>query len=160
MLDLLKYSDRLRTSSENGTTYVYDILRKKNIILQAEEFVRQCVVHFLVDEMKISTNLIKSEMGINVNNLSRRCDLITYDRNGIPILLVECKRPQVTLNQKVFNQIAMYNLPLNVPYLMVTNGTKTYFCEIDKDSNNISFLDELPFYENMIEKANFIKNKS
>lgn len=159
MLNLLKYIDRLRTSEEKGVTYVYDFIRRKNLVLQAEEMVRQCVLHYLVDELGISKNFIKSEKGIKVNKLLRRCDIIAYTRNGDPILIVECKSPKVKLNQKVFNQIAMYNLPLQVPYLMVTNGKDNYFCKIDFDRERFEFLEELPSYDLMIENITFDKKK-
>ena len=151
-LNLIKYTDHLRITKDGEISYVYDIIRKKNLVLLSEELVRQCIIHYFVDELKISKNLIWVEKGIKVNDLSRRCDIILIDRNANPILLVEVKSPKVKLNQKVFNQIAMYNLPLKVPYLMVSNGKDSYFCKIDFEHKKYEFLSELPTYEVMLNK--------
>lgn len=158
MIDLIKYADRLKVTSKEGLQYVYDFIRKKNIILQSEELIRQCILHYLVDELEISINLIKSEKGIKVNKLYRRCDIIAYHKNGHPLLIVECKSAKVKLDQKVFNQIAMYNIPLRVPFLMVSNGKETYFCQIDFENKSYVFLDALPPYDIMVEKSKFEEN--
>ena len=157
-LNLIKYTDHLRITKDGEISYVYDIIRKKNLVLLAEELVRQCIIHYFVDQLKISKNLIWVEKGIKVNDLSRRCDIILVDRNANPILLVEVKSPKVKLNQKVFNQIAMYNLPLKVPYLMVSNGKDSYFCKIDFERKSYEFLSELPTYEIMLKKYKLDKN--
>lgn len=146
-LNLLKYSDHFRIIKSEGVTYVYDVIRKKNIVLLAEEMVRQCILHYLIDEVLISKNLIMVEKGIKVNALARRCDILVNDRNGKHVLLVECKSPKIKLNQKVFNQIAMYNMPLEVPYLMVSNGSKNYFCKIDFEKKDYKFIPKLPSRE-------------
>lgn len=153
-LDLKKYVDRLSISKVDNQTFVYDIIRKKEIVLLPEELVRQCVVHYLIEEKGVSKNLMKVERGISVNKLSRRCDIIVYNRNGEAILLVECKRPEAKINQKVFNQIAMYNMPLQVPYLMATNGNETFFCNINFKEGEFTFLDDLP---SISELKNLIK---
>ena len=159
MIDLKKYIDRLQIQNDTDNTFIYDIIRKKNLVFQAEELIRQCILHYLIDELKFSKNHIKVEKGIKVNNLYKRCDIIVYDRNGNPILLVECKSPKVKVDQKVFNQIAMYNIPLQVPFLMVSNGDQTYFCEINFKNKSYEFLEELPTYEKIIENVNFDKNQ-
>ena len=150
MVNLIKYHENLDLRSSGGKKYVYDIIRKKDIVLIPEELVRQCAVHYLLDKIKVSKSLLKVEKGIKLNKLSRRCDIIVYDRNATPLLIVECKNPKVVLNQKVFNQIAMYNMPLQVPYLMVTNGESSYFCEIDFENHSYKFIEELPLYHEML----------
>lgn len=144
MLDLISYTNDLEITQEDGKTFVYDVIRKKKLVLQPEELVRQCILHFLLKEVKVPHKHIKIEAGIKVNNLYRRCDIIVYNRNINPILLIECKTPGQKLNQKVFNQIAMYNLPLRVPYLMVSNGKQNYFCKIDFENETYTFLESLP----------------
>ena len=151
-LNLLKYAEELQISKKEGKSFVKDIIRKKDIFLLPEELVRQCVIHFLISEIKISKNLMRVEKGIKVNGLFRRCDVIVYDRNALPLLIVECKSPSVKLDLKVFSQIAMYNIPLRVPYLMVTNGASNYFCKIDFQTENYEFLDFLPLYDEMLKK--------
>ncbi len=143
-LNLIQFADQLQLSKVGEKTMVYDMIRKKDLVLQPEELVRQCILYFLIHEKKISKNLIKVETGIKVNGLYRRTDIIIYDRNALPLLLIECKSPSQKINQKVFNQIAMYNLPLRVPFLMVSNGMTNYICEIDFEESDYTFLDEFP----------------
>lgn len=143
-LNLIQYAEYLQISKEGDKTVIHDIIRNKNLVLQQEELVRQCILYFLIHEKKISKNLIKVETGIKVNGLYRRTDITIYDRNAIPQLLIECKAPSQKVNQKVFNQIAMYNLPLRVPYLMVSNGSTNYICEINFEEGDYTFLEEFP----------------
>lgn len=151
-IDLLKYCEQVQISTSGGKKYIYDIIRKKNLILQPEELVRQCAILYLINELGVSKNLIRVEKAIKVNGLLRRCDIIVYDRNALPVLIVECKQPKQPVNQKVFNQIAMYNIPLKVPYLMLTNGSVHYFCIINFKNSDYKFLEGLPKYEKLIGK--------
>ncbi len=158
-INLITYTEKLKINSINGVKYVYDIIRKKDLILQSEELVRQCIIHYLIEKLQISKNLIQVEKGIKVNKLYRRCDILVTDRNNNSILLIECKSAKQKLDQKVFNQIAMYNLPLKVPFLMVSNGNENFFCQIDFEKETFEFIEELPSFENMVEKTKFEKNK-
>lgn len=151
-IDLLKYVGRLQVSKRDAQSYVFDIVRKKEVVLQPEEVVRQCTLHFLIEELAISKNLVRVEKGIKVNGLIRRCDIVVYDRNALPVLIIECKKPAHHLTQKVFNQIAMYNIPMKVPYLMLTNGADNYFCKIDFENSTYHFMDMLPSYDQMLRK--------
>jgi type I site-specific restriction-modification system R (restriction) subunit len=152
-IDLLKYVDHIEVSTRDKQNYVFDIIRRKEVVLLPEELVRQCTLHYLTKELGISKNLIRVEKGIKVNGLFRRCDILVYDRNALPILIIECKKPSQDLTQKVFNQIAMYNIPLQVPFLMLTNGASNYFCEIDFVNNSYQFMEMLPSYEKMLKKG-------
>ena len=152
-IDLLKYVDRIQIKKKDKQSFVYDFIRKKDILLLPEELVRQCVLHFLVESIGVSKNLIRVEKGIKVNGLFRRCDVVVYDRNALPVLIVECKKPSERLTQKVFSQIAMYNIPLQVPNLMVTNGSTNYFCEIDHENNDYRFIEMLPSFQEMLRKG-------
>ncbi|WP_235298395.1 type I restriction enzyme HsdR N-terminal domain-containing protein [Portibacter marinus] len=143
-LDLLKQSGKLEISESDGKKWVYDIIRKKPIVLLPEELVRQCIIWYLVDEKGVSKNLISVERGIKVNGLFRRCDLILYDRNILPYMIIEVKRPGQAITQKVFNQIAMYNIPLRVPYLMVSNGIDNYACHLNFEKKSFAFIDYIP----------------
>ena len=141
-LDFPTYSFRFK-NSENKRL-IFDPLRKIFVILTPEEWVRQHVIQWLLHDQKQSVSLMKSEQKIEVNGLTRRCDLLLYWPDGRIKLVVECKRPEVKINQETFDQIARYNSTLKSDFLMVTNGLSHYYCAINKDNNGYQFLKELP----------------
>lgn len=127
-----------------GKIEVYDIVRKKYVILQPEELVRQLAIHYLISEKNAPLSKMKVEKGLTVNELMKRCDILIYDKNIQPYFLVECKAANVRIDQTTFDQIARYNLPLQVPYLLVTNGLSTYCCKINGDKTGWQFLTDIP----------------
>lgn len=135
---------QLKLTRKNGKILVWCILRKKELVLTPEEWVRQHLIHFFINEKKIPQGLIVAEMSIVVNTLQRRCDLVIYSKEGKPSIVVECKAPDVQLTEKVFHQIAQYNFELGVDLLMVSNGIEHIICRIDRATGEISFLDDLP----------------
>ncbi len=141
-LNFPTYSFRLK-SSENGLQ-IFDIIRKKFVLLQPEEWVRQHVIHFLINTKKYPKSHINVEKQLVVNNLIKRYDIIVFTSAGDIQLLVECKAPEVNINQKTFDQIAQYNLLLKARYLMVTNGANHYYCEMDTKNEKYKFLKEIP----------------
>ena len=108
-------------NSENKIA-IFDIIRKKFILLTPEEWVRQHVVWFLIEEKKYPKSLVNVEKVITLNGLTKRYDIVVYNKNGGIEILVECKAPSVKIDQTTFDQIARYNMVLNANYLMVTNG--------------------------------------
>lgn len=143
-IDLIPYKSKLRLKKEGGKTYVFDFIRGKWLVLLPEELVRQLLVLYLIEEKGYSKNRIAIERGLKVNNLSKRCDILLFDNQTNPSLLVECKAPNVKINQDVFRQIAIYNLPLEVEYLLVTNGIQTYCCKMNYTEKSWEFLEEIP----------------
>ncbi len=144
-IDFLRYKGSLKMQkNKTGKIEVYDIVRKKYVILQPEELVRQLVIHYLVTERKAPLSKMRVEKGLTVNELMKRCDILVYDKNIQPYFLVECKSANVRIDQMTFDQIARYNLPLQVPYLLVTNGLSTYCCKINEDKTGWQFLTEIP----------------
>lgn len=127
--------------------YIFDFIRKKSVILTPEEWVRQNFLRYLVDEKKYPASLIAVEKEFKLNNLSKRCDAVIYNKLGNPFLIVECKASSVKIDQKVFDQIARYNMKFNVDYLIVTNGLQHFCCKIDYESGNYSFLKEVPLFK-------------
>ena len=123
---------------------VYDIVRKKYVILQPEEWVRQLVIQYLVSEKNAPLSKMRVEKGLTVNELVKRCDILIYNKQVQPFFLVECKAANIRIDQTTFHQIARYNLPLQVPYLLVTNGLSTYCCQINQDKTGWTFLSEIP----------------
>ena len=127
---------------------VYDPIRRKYIVLQPEELVRQLVVQYLVLEKKYPLSRIRVEMGLTINELSKRCDVLIFDKNATPFLLVECKSIHVPVDQAVFDQIARYNLKFKVPFLITTNGLTTFCCKMNYDTEGYEFLNEIPIFIN------------
>jgi len=143
-LNFPSYSFRIK-SSENKTL-IFDIIRKKYVILTPEEWVRQHVILFLIEEKKYPVSLIAVEKQLKINSLSKRTDVVVFNRKGTPEILIECKAPTVAINQQTFDQIARYNLTAKSNYLMVTNGLNHYFCQIDFEKETYIFLKDIPNY--------------
>lgn len=133
-------------NSENKIA-IFDIIRKKFILITPEEWVRQHVVWFLIEEKKYPKSLVNVEKLITLNGLTKRYDIVVYNKNGGIEILVECKAPSVKIDQTTFDQIARYNMVLNANYLMVTNGLEQYYCQMDYINKKYSFLKEIPNYK-------------
>jgi hypothetical protein len=143
-LNFPTYSFRFK-NSENKVS-IFDEIRKKFILLTPEEWVRQHVVQFLLQDKKYPKSYINVEKLIKINDLSKRYDGVVFQPNGEIFLLIECKAPEVPISQQTFDQIARYNLVLKAKYLMVTNGLNHYFCQMDFENEKYVFLKELPEY--------------
>ncbi|MRH99589.1 restriction endonuclease subunit R [Kriegella sp. EG-1] len=141
-LNFPSYDFRFK-SSENKVQ-IFDVIRKKFIVLQPEEWVRQHVIHQLIYDKGYSKNLINVEKQLNVNNLKKRYDIVVYNKDATIHLLVECKAPNIKIDQQTFDQIARYNMQLNAKYLMVTNGHDHFFCQMNYDEEKYDFLRQIP----------------
>lgn len=144
-LDLHKYHENLKTKKVNSVAHIYDIIRCKYLVLQAEELVRQLVVHYLI-EKGYPKEKIQVEKGMTINGLYRRFDIVVYDRAFVPYLLVECKSHKVPITQATFDQIARYNIEFKAPFLLVTNGVQSYCCAITYEDGGIEYLEGVPEY--------------
>jgi len=144
MLNFPEYSFRFK-NSENKL-WIFDEIRKRFVVLSPEEWVRQNVIQYLIREKSYSKNLINVEKQLMLNNLSKRYDIVAYDRDGKVILIVECKAPSVAIDQETFDQIARYNMNLQADFLMVTNGLNHYFCRMDYENQRYVFLRDLPSF--------------
>lgn len=133
----------LKLTRRSDEIYVWCMIRKKELKLTPEEWVRQHIIHYLVHHKSFPQGLISSELSIQVNDLQRRCDLVVHDRKGFPCMVVECKAPEVSLDQKVFAQIAQYNFKLGVEYLLISNGMDHVIMRIDKGTGEIEYLNDL-----------------
>ncbi|GHA37490.1 restriction endonuclease subunit R [Salinimicrobium marinum] len=141
-LNFPKYSFRFK-NSENKVA-VFDVLRKKFVVLTPEEWVRQHVVQFLLKEKNIPQSLLNVEKQLKVHGLIKRYDAIVYKPDGSIHLIVECKAASVPITQETFDQIARYNLALKATFLMVTNGLEHYFCQLDYEQEKYHFLKDIP----------------
>ncbi|MCB0585836.1 MAG: type I restriction enzyme HsdR N-terminal domain-containing protein [Phaeodactylibacter sp.] len=145
-LGLMRFRDLLKVKREKGKRYIFDPIRKKWLVLLPEELVRQLVIHYLLEEKNYNRNRINLERGLRVNSLQKRFDLLVYDMEVNPFLLVECKAPQVPISQDVFHQAAIYNMELKVRYLLITNGIETLCCSIDYQKKSVEYLEAVPEY--------------
>jgi len=127
--------------------YIFDIIRKKYVLLTPEEWVRQNFIRYLIEEKGYIQSLVRVEMFFKLNRLAKRADIALFNRKGQPKVLVECKSPKVTISQVVFEQVARYNLSFKVDFLIVTNGLQHYCCKMDYEQNDYSFLEEIPDFE-------------
>lgn len=123
-------SYNFRREFRGGEEYIFDEVRKKWVLLTGEEWVRQHILHYLVYDKGYSPALIAVERGIELNGLRKRFDIVVFDNTGSPKMIIECKAPDEVLNEKVFEQIARYNMSLKVDYLWVTNGKFNYCCNL------------------------------
>src|SRR4051812_7298038 len=114
-----------------GKLYIFDVLRRKYVFLTPEEWVRQHFVHLLINEYQYPKSLLKNEGGLTYNRLTKRTDIVVYDREGKPFMVIECKGANIPISQSTFEQAAQYNHTLKAPYLTVTNGLQYYCVAID-----------------------------
>jgi len=145
-LNLPTYKFRIK-SNENKYS-IFDIIRKKYVILTPEEWVRQHFIHFLIEEKKYPISLIAVEKKLTIHNLTKRTDILIFNTEGLPHIIIECKAPSIKISQETFDQIARYNLKLNANYLVVTNGLEHFFCSMDTVNEKFVFLKDVPNYLN------------
>jgi hypothetical protein len=143
-LNLPEYSFRIR--GKEGSETIFDLLRKKYVKLTPEEWVRQNFVQYLIHEGKYPPGLIGIEVMSGFNKLRKRVDILVHNRAGGPVMIVECKAPDVKIDDTVFDQVVCYNMGFKVPYLVVTNGIDHYACKIDHEQNKYDFLLAIPLY--------------
>ena len=134
----------LKTKLVDGTTQVFDQVRKKYLVLTPEEWVRQHFIHYLNQEKNYPLGLMGVELMVKYNGMQTRADIVLYTTEGKPNMIVECKAPNVKITQDTFYQIARYNLKLRVEFLVVTNGIRHFCCQMDYKKNEINFLEEIP----------------
>jgi hypothetical protein len=144
-LNFPTYSFRFK-NSENKVS-IFDAIRKKFVILQPEEWVRQHCVLYLMEEKNYPKSLINVEKELIINDLKKRYDIVVFNPDGSIHLIVECKAPKIPIKQNTFDQVARYNLALNATYLMVTNGLHHYYCQMDFDAERYHFLKDIPEYK-------------
>ena len=144
-LNFPTYTFRFK-NSENKRL-IFDDIRKKFVVCQPEEWVRQNCVQFLIQEKLYPKSLINIEKELIVNNLRKRYDIVVFNSDGSIFLIVECKSPKVTIDQSVFDQIARYNMTLDAKYLMVSNGINHYYCSMDHIAKEYRFLENIPNYK-------------
>ncbi len=136
--------------NKNNKRYIFDIIRKKYVILTPEEWVRQNLLLFLIEEKSYPKSLIRVEQKLEGKNMFFRSDAIVYDNKGNARMIIECKADNIKITQDVFEQISKYNLYFKVEYLLVSNGKENYICKLNYTDKSYVFLDEIPEYSELI----------
>ena len=144
-LNLPTYKFRIK-SSENKF-FIFDIIRKKYVMLTPEEWVRQHFILYLIEEKQYPISLIAVEKKITINKLTKRTDILIFNSDGKPDIIVECKAPSVKITQETFDQIARYNLKLNANYLVTTNGLEHFYCKMNVKNERYDFLEDIPIFK-------------
>ena len=145
VLNLPQYSFRIKEQA--GRKLIFDGFRRRWVTLTPEEWVRQNFARYLADEKHFPTSLVAIERSLRINQRDFRTDIVLFSKSGNPLVVVECKAPEVKISQQVFDQIARYNLDLRVSYLIVTNGLTHYCCRFDQLQLTYTFLPEIPDYK-------------
>lgn len=132
-----------------GGFRVFDVLRRRAVALTPEEWVRQNFVYFLISEREFPPQFMANEVALTLNGTSRRADTMVYTRGLRPLVVVEYKAPEITVGQKVFDQIARYNSVMQAPFLIVSNGMHHYCCRYGAEGA-YRFLPDIPTYAEML----------
>lgn len=128
--------------------YIWDPLRRKSVRNTPEEQVRQWFISVLHEGMGVPEHMMGSEVALRHGAKEYRADIVVYDRSARPVMIVECKRPEVTLDQEVVDQALRYNNELDVKYIAITNGPKTFIFE--RMAEGWQFMQKAPLWEEMV----------
>ncbi len=142
---LLDLQSQLKRS-DSANPQIFDPVRKKWIMESPEEMVRQCLILWLNQHQSIPFSRMAVEKQIQVFSLTKRFDLVIYGKSALPYILIECKSPQMSIHQKMFDQAAVYNMKLQAPYLGICNGIEFKMCQIDFEQKIYHFIYDLPQY--------------
>ncbi len=126
---------------------IFDVLRRRHVALTPEEWVRQHFVHYLMEHKGYPKGLLVNETELRIGDKRLRCDTVLYDKELQPRMIIEYKAPQITIQQKTFDQISVYNLLLHADFLVVSNGLQHYCCQMDYERRSYRFLTEIPDYD-------------
>lgn len=144
-LNLPNYEFNIK-ESENNKTLIFDKIRRKFVALTPEEWVRQNFVRYLTEQKNFPKGLIAIEMALDICSNKQRCDVVCFNKDAKPLVVIECKAPKVKITQDVFEQAARYNMNLKTSYLMMTNGMHHYCCKIDYTNKTVIYLKDIPDY--------------
>ncbi len=146
-LNLPKYEPRIER--RDGKLVIFDPIRKKLIVLTPEEWVRQHFLNYMIETLGYPKSRIRVESGVSYNSLNKRSDIVFYNAELKPEILIECKAASVRVDQNTFNQLGVYNKTLGARYMIATNGLVHYICCRAPDSDQFDFLDRIPSYTDL-----------
>ncbi len=133
----------------NSKTLILDIIRKKFVALTPEEWVRQHVIHFFINELAFPKGLLSVEKALSFNGMMKRFDAVVFDNNAAISVLIECKSPNVLLNQSVLQQAGIYQKVLNPQYIFITNGLQHLIFKRNLDNNDFLQIEEMPAFTDL-----------
>lgn len=139
----------IKTRESNGRQEVLDIVRQRWVVLTPEEWVRQNLIHYLHHTLAYPLELMQVEAAITLNGLTKRCDVVVYDAAVHPIMIVETKKAEVPINQKVVDQACRYNLVLQVPYLLLSNGKQTLCLRVSDQEPHLKQMPQIPTWQEL-----------
>jgi hypothetical protein len=134
-----------QTKTEGGKRYIFDSIRKSWLLLTGEEWVRQNFVRYLTSHLHYPASVIAIEKEIRLNELKKRFDILVYNKEHQPWMLVECKEPEVMLSENVLQQVLRYNISVPVEFMVLTNGHSTIGWK--KQDGALTLLEALPAFE-------------
>lgn len=134
--------------NEKGKLQVFDVIRKKFVDATPEEWVRQHIIHFLINHKQVPTSMISIEKQLILNNTKRRTDIVIYNPQLQPILIIECKAPEIAIDQQTVNQALRYNLELKVPAIFLSNGLNHIFIKLENEGAKV--LKGIPDYQSLL----------
>ena len=144
-LNLPSFDIKLQGTREHPR--VLDVLRRRYVALTPEEWVRQSFIHYLIEHLGYPQTLLANEVPLRVGDKQLSADSVLYDRHLRPKMIIEYKAPTIPITQRVFEQIAAYNILLHVDYLIVSNGLNHYCCKVNYNNKECLHLDHIPRYE-------------
>jgi len=143
---IIKYPEpQFKIKVEQGKHYIFDAIRKAWLLLTEEEWVRQNFANYLIKELQYPASMIALEKGIVLNDLMKRFDVLVYNHNHEPWMLIECKAPHIHLNDQVMQQVLRYNISIPSTYIVITNGNATFGWQ--KQGSALREIKELPAWE-------------
>ena len=148
MVDLNIPEQKIEIKSNNSKNYIFDLIRKKHLVLTPEEWVRQNLVSYFINDLHYPKGLIKTESSLKYNNLKKRSDILIYNNDMTHYMIVECKSYKMKLNKSHLNQSAIYNKIYRSRYLMVSNGMEHIVCEYDWENETFKFRNSIPEFSN------------
>lgn len=146
-LQLLNYKSCVKVDVVNGKNCLWDAFRKKYVKAEPEEWVRQLLLQYLLEEGGYPKGRLSVEKEFQINNLSKRFDIVANSALGNPICLVECKAPHVRLGTRVLDQTMRYNTELHAPYIILSNGIETAMAKVNFSEKSYLWADNIIPYD-------------
>lgn len=135
----------------NDKNYIFDLNRKKYVVLTPEEWVRQHFIRYITDEKGYPSSLIAIEKQLIMNGMKKRCDAVVYNYYAEPVMIIEFKAPNIKITQKTFDQAAVYNSKLGVGGFMISNGLEHYCCKVDIINSKYDFFSDIPDFSKIVQ---------
>ena len=135
---------QLDLSRKSGKVFVKCLIRRKEILLTPEEWVRQHIIAHLINDLNYPQTLIGVEKAIQYNGLTKRWDIVVFDSDFKPYLLVECKAPNIKLGTNTLQQALSYQHQLNCELIVISNGLETHTWQLNKEKQSLEKLEGIP----------------